>query len=92
VFFIDRTHQRRRGRQDLVDKDEDGLLRRQLDPLTDDIDKLAYSQILEETHRWMSDMTYVDRHGVRTDGTKYFFLSIVGMSVLSAFSHITCRR
>jgi hypothetical protein len=34
-------------------------------------------------------------HGVvsqreRTEGTKYFFLSMVGMSVLSAFSHITC--
>lgn len=25
----------------------------------------------------------------RTDGTRYFFLSIVGMSVLSAFSQIT---
>src|SRR6267142_1748239 len=26
----------------------------------------------------------------RTEGTRYFFLSIVGMSVRSAFSHITC--
>lgn len=30
--------------------------------------------------------------GVRTDGTRYFFLSIVGISVLSAFSQMTYRE
>lgn len=28
----------------------------------------------------------------RTEGTKYFFLSMVGMSVLSAFSQMTCTK
>ena len=28
----------------------------------------------------------------RTDGTRYFFLSMVGISVLSAFSQITYTR
>ena len=31
------------------------------------------------------------RRRVRTDGTRYFFLSIVGISVLSAFSQMTYR-
>ena len=37
------------------------------------------------------DRLRVVGHRVRTEGTKYFFLSMVGMSVLSAFSHITCQ-
>jgi hypothetical protein len=40
----------------------------------------------------VSRIAYVSwGHSMRTEGTKYFFLSMVGMSVLSAFSHITCR-
>ena len=30
--------------------------------------------------------------GSRTEGTRYFFLSIVGISVLSAFSQMTCSQ
>lgn len=37
------------------------------------------------------DRLRVVGHSMRTEGTKYFFLSMVGMSVLSAFSHITCQ-
>lgn len=36
------------------------------------------------------DRLRVVGYRTRTEGTKYFFLSMVGMSVLSAFSHITC--
>lgn len=43
VFFIDAAHQSSSWWQDLVDKDEDRLLGRELDPLADHIDKLAHS-------------------------------------------------
>jgi len=45
MLLIDRAHQGSSGRQDLIDEDEDGLLRGQLDALADDIDKLAHGQI-----------------------------------------------
>jgi phage-related protein len=45
VLFIDRAHERSGRGQDLVDKDEDGLLRGQLDALADDIDELTDCQI-----------------------------------------------
>jgi hypothetical protein len=45
VLLVDRAHQGSGRRQDLVDKDEDGLLRRQLDALADDIDKLSDRQV-----------------------------------------------
>ncbi len=45
VFLVDGAHQRRRRRQHLVDEDEDGLFRRQLDALADDIDELADGQV-----------------------------------------------
>lgn len=45
VFLVDRAHQRRRRRQDLVDEDEDGLLGAQLDTLADDIDELSDGEI-----------------------------------------------
>lgn len=35
------------------------------------------------------DRLRVVGYRARTEGTKYFFLSMVGISVLSAFSHIT---
>jgi hypothetical protein len=34
-----------RGRQHVLDKDEDGLLRRELDALADDVDKLADGEV-----------------------------------------------
>jgi len=45
VLFIDGTHQRSGRWQDLVNKDEDGLLRRKLDALADHVDKLADGEI-----------------------------------------------
>lgn len=44
VFFVDRAHERSRGRQHLINKDKDGLLGRQLDAFANDIDKLAAAQ------------------------------------------------
>ncbi len=48
MLLIDRAHQRRSWWQDLINEDEDGLLRRQLDALTDDIDELAYGQVCRD--------------------------------------------
>lgn len=41
MLLINTTHQRRCRRQDVVDKDEDGLFRGELDAFTDDVDKLT---------------------------------------------------
>lgn len=45
VLLVNTAHQSCRGRKNLVDEDEDGLLGRQLDALADDIDKLANGKI-----------------------------------------------
>ena len=45
VLFVDAAHEGGCRREDFVDEDEDGLLRRQLDALSDDIDELAYGEI-----------------------------------------------
>lgn len=45
VLLVDAAHQRGCRRKDLVDEDEDGLLRRQLDPLANDVDELADGKI-----------------------------------------------
>ena len=45
MLLVYRAHQLGSGRQHLVDEDEDGLLRRQLDPLTDHIDELTDRQV-----------------------------------------------
>ena len=45
VLFVDAAHERSSWREDLVDKDEDGLLRGQLDALADDVDKLSYGEV-----------------------------------------------
>lgn len=46
VLLINSTHERRRWRKHLFDEDENGLLRRQLDPFANHVDELAYGQIL----------------------------------------------
>lgn len=62
VLVVDGGHERSRGRKDIVHEDEDGLLRRELDPLPDasqrvlrsnsqydqpdHVDKLSDSQVL----------------------------------------------
>ena len=45
VFLVDGAHESSGWRQDLVDEDEDGLLRAQLDALPDDVDELAHGEV-----------------------------------------------
>lgn len=45
VLLVDGAHERSSRWQDLVDKDEDGFLRRELDALANDIDKLANCEV-----------------------------------------------
>ena len=45
MLFVDTAHQRRCRRQHLIDEDEDRFLRGELDPLSDDIDKLSDREI-----------------------------------------------
>nr|GFD56530.1 hypothetical protein [Tanacetum cinerariifolium] len=45
VLLVYRAHKSGCGRQDLIDKDEDGLLGRQLDALANNIDELADSEV-----------------------------------------------
>lgn len=45
VLLVDAAHQSSSGRQNLVDEDENGLLRRQLDTLTNHVDELAHREI-----------------------------------------------
>ena len=45
MFLVNTTHQGSGRRQDFIDEDEDCLLRRQLDPLADYVDELAYGEI-----------------------------------------------
>lgn len=45
MLLVDAAHQGRCWGKDLIDKDEDGLLGRELDALADDVDKLADSQV-----------------------------------------------
>lgn len=48
MLFINRAHESCCGGEDLVDEDEDGFLGGELDALPDDVDELAYSQVLRE--------------------------------------------
>lgn len=45
MLIVDAAHQRRRGWKHLIDKDEDSLLRRQLDALANDIYELADGEV-----------------------------------------------
>lgn len=45
MLFVDTTHKRRRRRKHLIDKDEDRLLGRQLDALSDDVHELTDGEI-----------------------------------------------
>lgn len=45
VFFVDAAHECGCRRQYLIDEDEDGFLGRELDPLSNHIDELAYGEI-----------------------------------------------
>ena len=45
VLLVDAAHQRGGRGQHLVDEDEDGLFRRQLDALADHVDELADGEV-----------------------------------------------
>ena len=45
VLLVDAAHQRGSRRQDLIDEDENGLLRAKLDALADDVDELAHGEV-----------------------------------------------
>ena len=45
VLLVDAAHQRGGGRQDLINKDEDGLLGGQLDALADNVHELANREV-----------------------------------------------
>jgi len=45
VLLVDRTHQRRGGRENLIDEDEDGLLGGELDAFADHVDELAHGEV-----------------------------------------------
>ena len=104
VLLVNRAHQSRGWRKRFVHEDKDGLLWCELDALANHVNKLTDRQVLQygrqekkggerekRVQGRQRDRLRVVGHRGRTEGTKYFFLSMVGMSVLSAFSHITCR-
>ena len=45
VLLVDAAHEGSGRWQDLVDEDEGGLLRAELDALADDVDELAYGEV-----------------------------------------------
>lgn len=45
MLLVDAAHQGSRGWQDLIDEDENGLLRGELDTLPDDVDELTDGQV-----------------------------------------------
>ena len=45
MLLVDGAHERSSRWQDLIDEDEDGFLRRELDALADNIDKLTDSEV-----------------------------------------------
>lgn len=45
VLLVDAAHERSGGRQNLIDEDEDGLLRGELDSLADNIDELTDCEV-----------------------------------------------
>ena len=49
MLLVDRTHELCCWGEDLIDEDEDGLFRSELDSLPDYIYELAHGEILQET-------------------------------------------
>ena len=59
VLLVDAAHQGGGWRQDLIDEDEDGLLRGELDPLPDDVDELPDGEIC-----WYEVLLLVDSRDI----------------------------
>lgn len=60
VLLVDGAHQRSSWGKDLVDEDEDGLLRAELDALANHVDELAHGEIC-----WNEILLLVDSSDVR---------------------------
>ena len=45
MLLVNAAHERGSRRQDLIDEDEDGFFRAELDALSDDVDKLADGEV-----------------------------------------------
>ena len=59
VLLVDAAHERSGGRQDLIDEDEDGLLRGELDPLADHVHELAHGEV-----GWYEVLLLINRRDV----------------------------
>lgn len=74
-----------KGWTDLVHKDKDSLLSRQLNSLSNHIDELSNSQVLNRSHQggWMSwkDMRVETRRGLRAYGWDEVLLLVDGRDV-----------
>lgn len=77
----------------VVHEDKDGLFRRKFDAFANDIHKLPNLQF-QKPHMIFQMAVFSLRatreSTVKSDGTRYFFLSMSGMSLFGAFSAITC--
>lgn len=67
MLFINSAHKRCRGRKNLVDEDEDGLLWCKLDTLSDDVDELADCQILCGEVEKIAHQLSIDTHDKQGD-------------------------
>jgi hypothetical protein len=76
VLFVYRTHERRRGWQDLVDKDENSFFGWQLDTFADYVDKLTNSKILQTAiwHEIMEQIEATLHHLQMAQGTSFYRL------------------
>ena len=90
MLVVDRAHQLRRWWEYFIDEDKDSLLWCKLNPFPYDVHELPDGEVLydhdaQDKHQQENSRVYL-KH---TQGTRYFFLSIVGISVRSAFSQMT---
>ena len=88
MLFVNGAHEGSRRGQHFIDENENRFLGSQLDSFADHVHKLADSEILGSLP---SPFALAMNQLGLTEGTRYFFLSMVGMSVRSAFSQMTCH-
>lgn len=99
MFLVNRTHERGSGWQNLIDEDEDGLLGRQLDPLADNVDELAYGEVgwdkvlllVDRSDVALLDLFADDRNAIGvllTDAFRFSLALLEGMLVLKLGSHV----
>lgn len=77
VFLVDAAHERGGGRQDLVDEDEDGLLRGELDPLPDHVHELADGEVGRYEVLFLIDRSDVTLLDLLTDDLDRAKMSVI---------------